>query len=115
MNILGIDIGGTGIKGAVVGCGFPAAVRDGGRSLQRISRSAGSAAMSCGKDFGAGKDHTGTIRVCTFGTGIGTALCSNGQLVPNTEFGHIEIRGKEAERWGEQKARQISSPARAEQ
>jgi hypothetical protein len=29
MNILGIDIGGTGIKGAVVGCGFPAAVRDG--------------------------------------------------------------------------------------
>jgi predicted NBD/HSP70 family sugar kinase len=66
-------------------------------------------------DFGAGKDHTGTIRVCTFGTGIGTALCSNGQLVPNTEFGHIEIRGKEAERWGEQKARQISSPARAEQ
>jgi polyphosphate glucokinase len=34
----------------------------------------------------------------TLGTGIGSALFIDGILVPNTEFGHIEIRGKEAEK-----------------
>ena len=33
----------------------------------------------------------------TLGTGIGSALFVNGVLVPNTEFGHLEIRGKDAE------------------
>jgi polyphosphate glucokinase len=33
----------------------------------------------------------------TFGTGVGSALFTDGVLVPNTEFGHIEIRGKDAE------------------
>jgi polyphosphate glucokinase len=33
----------------------------------------------------------------TFGTGIGSALFTGGLLVPNTEFGHLEIRGKDAE------------------
>ncbi len=47
--------------------------------------------------FGAGKDHTGTILVVTLGTGIGTALFRNGHLVPNTELGHIEVRGRDAE------------------
>jgi polyphosphate glucokinase len=35
--------------------------------------------------------------VLTFGTGIGSAIFVNGQLVPNTEFGHMEVRGKDAE------------------
>jgi polyphosphate glucokinase len=35
----------------------------------------------------------------TLGTGIGTALFSDGCLLPNTELGHIEIDGKEAEKW----------------
>jgi polyphosphate glucokinase len=34
----------------------------------------------------------------TLGTGIGSALFIDGILVPNTEFGHIEIRGREAEK-----------------
>jgi polyphosphate glucokinase len=47
--------------------------------------------------FGAGKGERGTVLILTFGTGIGSALFSGGLLVPNTEFGHIEIRGKDAE------------------
>ena len=34
----------------------------------------------------------------TLGTGIGSALFTDGCMVPNTEFGHIEIRGREAEK-----------------
>jgi len=47
--------------------------------------------------FGAGKDNTGLIVLLTFGTGIGSAVIHNGMLLPNTEFGHIEVGGKEAE------------------
>ncbi|RAV13166.1 ROK family protein [Mycolicibacterium sp. GF69] len=47
--------------------------------------------------FGAGRDNTGVIVLLTFGTGIGSAVIHNGALLPNTEFGHIEVGGKEAE------------------
>ena len=47
--------------------------------------------------FGAGKDNTGVIVLLTFGTGIGSAVIHNGLLLPNTEFGHLEVGGKEAE------------------
>jgi polyphosphate glucokinase len=47
--------------------------------------------------FGAGVGMGGTVLMVTFGTGIGTALFSGGLLVPNTELGHIEVRGKDAE------------------
>src|ERR1700712_1935996 len=48
--------------------------------------------------YGAGKGHDGVVIVATFGTGIGTALFLHGQLVPNTELGHLEIDGKDAEK-----------------
>jgi polyphosphate glucokinase len=48
--------------------------------------------------FGAGVGERGTVLLLTFGTGIGSALFTEGVLVANTEFGHIEIRGKEAEK-----------------
>jgi polyphosphate glucokinase len=48
--------------------------------------------------FGAGVGHRGTVLMLTLGTGIGSALFIDGDLVPNTEFGHIEIRGKDAEK-----------------
>jgi polyphosphate glucokinase len=48
--------------------------------------------------FGAGVGVTGTVLMLTFGTGIGSALFARGVLVPNTEFGHIEIRGHDAEK-----------------
>ncbi len=47
--------------------------------------------------FGAGKDKSGVIVLLTFGTGIGSAVIHNGVLLPNTEFGHLEVDGKEAE------------------
>src|SRR6266700_4630272 len=48
--------------------------------------------------FGAGVGQRGTVLMLTLGTGIGSALFIDGILVPNTEFGHIEIRGKDAEK-----------------
>jgi polyphosphate glucokinase len=48
--------------------------------------------------FGAGVGVQGTVLMLTFGTGVGSALFVDGVLVPNTEFGHIEIRGKDAEK-----------------
>jgi polyphosphate glucokinase len=56
--------------------------------------------------FGAGKDEPGTVLMLTLGTGIGSALFTNGVLVPNTEFGHIEIRGKDAEKRASEHARE---------
>ena len=47
--------------------------------------------------FGAGKGQSGMVLMVTLGTGIGSALFFNGVLLPNTELGHIEIRGKDAE------------------
>jgi polyphosphate glucokinase len=162
MQTLGIDIGGSGIKGALVdvkngvlaagrhriptpqpskpeavgdvvadivrhfewqgpvGCTFPAIVKGGvthsaanvdsdwiGANGQKLlagktgcpvkllndADAAGIAEMK----FGAGKDHNGVVIMLTFGTGIGSAIFVDGQLVPNTEFGHMEIRGKDAE------------------
>ena len=48
--------------------------------------------------FGAGKGERGTVLMLTFGTGVGSALFIGGLLLPNTEFGHLEIRGKDAEK-----------------
>jgi polyphosphate glucokinase len=57
--------------------------------------------------FGAGVGHQGTVVMLTFGTGIGSALFTHGLLVPNTEFGHIEIRGKDAEKRASERAREV--------
>lgn len=58
--------------------------------------------------FGAGKGAAGTVLLLTLGTGIGSALFIDGILVPNTEFGHIEIRGKDAEKRASEQAREKS-------
>ena len=103
-----------------VGCGFPAVIRHGevftaaniddrwvgcdARSLFEAETGctftvandadvAGLAEMA----FGAGRNRRGVVLIITLGTGIGTALFLDGRLVPNTELGHIELRGKEAE------------------
>lgn len=46
--------------------------------------------------FGVGRGVSGVVAMITLGTGIGTALLVDGTLVPNTELGHLRIRGKEA-------------------
>lgn len=162
MHILGIDVGGSGIKGAPVdietgqllaeririktpkkgepepiaevvkqiaqsfnwtgpiGIGFPAPIK-GGVALMAANVSekwvgtnadalftkitgcdctlindadaAGLAEMT----FGAGRGQPGTVIMLTLGTGIGSAIFFSGQLLPNTEFGHLEIDGEDAE------------------
>jgi polyphosphate glucokinase len=47
--------------------------------------------------YGAGRGQRGLVLMLTFGTGIGSALFMDGQLVPNTEFGHLEVDGKDGE------------------
>jgi polyphosphate glucokinase len=48
--------------------------------------------------FGVGAGVKGSVLMLTFGTGVGSALFTDGTLVRNTELGHIEIRGKDAEK-----------------
>jgi polyphosphate glucokinase len=48
--------------------------------------------------FGAAKDVPGVVILLTFGTGIGSALLMDGRLVPNTELGHLELDGHDAEK-----------------
>lgn len=162
MELLGIDVGGTGIKAAVVdaargtmvterirmatpkpatpgavsrataelvadlasgcpaGIGFPAVVCDGqtltaanvdpswqGAHAQEIFSAAlgrpctvvndADAAGLAEMRFGAGRGESGVVLMLTLGTGIGSALFTDGTLVPNTEFGHLEIGGYKAE------------------
>ena len=106
-----------------VGCALPAVVKDGRvRTAANISRSwlgvdagallrkaSGRQGVSAINDadaagyaemtFGAGRRRSGLVIMVTLGTGIGTALFINGHLVPNTELGHLDLRGRDAETW----------------
>lgn len=158
----GVDIGGTGVKGAVVdletgtfasdrvriptphpatvdslvstvkavvtgagwdgpfGCTFPGVVQHGvvhsAANLHkewinvqleaRLSEATGhkvralndaDAAGLAEMRYGAGRGKDGVVLVTTLGTGIGSALFNDGALVPNTELGHLEIDGHNAE------------------
>ena len=55
--------------------------------------------------YGAGKDQPGVVILITLGTGIGTAIFLDGKLLPNTEFGHLKLRGKDAEHRASDKVR----------
>jgi polyphosphate glucokinase len=105
----------------VVGCGFPAVIRQGiaysaanvhqswiGTDVnQLLSEATGcqvftlndaDAAGIAEMKFGVGRKlEKGVAMILTLGTGIGTAMFSDGHLLPNTEFGHLKIRGKDAE------------------
>ena len=171
MQVLGIDVGGSGIKGAPVdtetgkllgervriktpkraepepvvevvaeiaksfdwkgpiGIGFPAPIKSGitmmaanvsekwvGTNADDLftkvtgcdctmindADAAGLAEMK----FGAGKGQPGTVIMITLGTGIGSAIFYRGVLLPNTEFGHLEVQGREAESRASDAARQ---------
>ncbi|EYB68699.1 ROK domain-containing protein [Deinococcus phoenicis] len=57
--------------------------------------------------FGAGAGVAGVVLTLTFGTGIGSALIHDGVLVPNTELGHLWLKGdREAETWASDRARE---------
>lgn len=56
--------------------------------------------------YGAGRGRGGTVIVLTLGTGIGSAVFVDGHLVPNTELGHLELHGHDAEKRASVKARE---------
>jgi polyphosphate glucokinase len=56
--------------------------------------------------YGAGRGRDGVVLMLTFGTGIGSALFVDGHLVPNTEFGHIQVDGEDGERRASAAARE---------
>ena len=103
-----------------VGVTFPAVVRHGvaqsaanvdeswiGTDIEKLLRTAtgrqvlavndADAAGYAEVEYGAARDVPGLVVVVTLGTGIGTALINNGRLVPNTELGHLEVDGVDAE------------------
>ncbi|GAA2638223.1 ROK family protein [Actinomadura fulvescens] len=71
-------------------------------TLLNDADAAGIAEMS----HGVGKGQKGTVVMLTLGTGIGSALFTDGVLVPNTEFGHLEIDGHDAETRASAKVRE---------
>ncbi|WP_234106755.1 polyphosphate--glucose phosphotransferase [Streptomyces venezuelae] len=56
--------------------------------------------------YGAGRGRKGTVIMLTLGTGIGSALFVDGRLVPNTELGHLELKGHDAETRASTKAKE---------
>ncbi len=58
--------------------------------------------------FGAGQGRTGVVMVFTIGTGIGSALFTNGRIVPNTELGKLYLRNrkKTIEQWASDRVRE---------
>jgi polyphosphate glucokinase len=59
--------------------------------------------------FGVGAGKRGVVVFLTLGTGVGSGVFNDGVLVPNTEFGQMEIRGRAAERRSASAARQRKS------
>jgi polyphosphate glucokinase len=59
--------------------------------------------------FGAGRGQRGVVVMLTFGTGIGSAVFAGGVLVPNTELGHLQMRGVDAELLASDRARETES------
>ncbi|MER7665221.1 polyphosphate--glucose phosphotransferase [Streptomyces sp. NPDC096193] len=73
-----------------------------GVTLLNDADAAGVAEMT----FGAGRGRKGVVMLLTFGTGIGSALFIDGRLVPNTELGHLELHGHDAEKHASTKVKE---------
>jgi polyphosphate glucokinase len=171
-HMLGIDVGGSAVKGAIVdlntgtlvsaryrlktpqtagpreiarlvarivkhfkwrgavGCGMPGPIKDGRvLALANLDKAwigvkayeVYSAACGCPvvvvndadaaglaeMRYGAGRGRNGVVVLATLGTGIGTAVFVDGVLVPNTEFGQMELRGKPAEQFASARVRKV--------
>jgi polyphosphate glucokinase len=89
---IGTDV--VGLVAASTGAGPVLAVND--------ADAAGVAEVA----YGAARGREGVILVVTLGTGIGSALVVDGVLVPNTELGHLELDGKDAEKRAADSARE---------
>ena len=69
-----------------------------GVSLVAVGNDADAAGLAEAR-FGAGRGVRGTVVLVTLGTGIGSAVLHNGSLLPDTELGHLEIAGQDAEKF----------------
>jgi len=56
--------------------------------------------------YGAGRGRAGTVIMLTLGTGIGSAVFTDGRLLPNSELGHLELHGHDAEKRASTKAKE---------
>jgi len=57
--------------------------------------------------YGSASEYAdGVVILLTFGTGIGSAVFVEGELLPNTELGHLQLRGDDAEHWASARARE---------
>lgn len=65
-------------------------------------------------EYGAARGRRGLVVVTTLGTGIGSALIHNGVLVPNSELGHLEVEGHDAESRAANSAREAEGLSWAE-
>ncbi|MEU8433648.1 polyphosphate--glucose phosphotransferase [Streptomyces sp. NPDC029216] len=94
-----VDKGWVGLDAAALLSG-----RLGGRPVTVLNDAdaAGVAEMT----YGAGRGVPGTVILLTLGTGIGSALFRDGRLVPNTELGHLELKGHDAETRASVKAKE---------
>jgi polyphosphate glucokinase len=86
------------VDGAWIGCDASALFSRACGGVPVTVLNDGDAAGIAELEFGAGRGRAGTVVMVTLGTGIGSAVFVDGQLVPNTEFGHLKVRGKDAER-----------------
>lgn len=103
---IGITFPGVVVRGTVhtaanmhkdwVGVNLPAELR---RRLRRpaVAMNDADAAGVAEMTFGAGRRAKGVVVMITLGTGIGCAVFNDGVLLPNTEFGHLELDGYDAE------------------
>jgi len=57
-------------------------------------------------EFGAAKGALGTVVLITIGSGLGSAIFTDGKLMRNSEFGHFEMKGMKAEHYASDKTRQ---------
>ena len=60
-------------------------------------------------EFGAGRGVPGVVMMVTLGTGIGSALFLDGELVPNTELGHLKLGKHDAERVAAESVREAQN------
>lgn len=90
----------------LIGCDLGAIIEKATKCRVRIINDADAAGLAEMR-FGAGRDQKGAVLLLTLGTGVGSAMFWRGVLQPNTELGHLPIRGKSAEKFIAASARRI--------
>jgi polyphosphate glucokinase len=101
----GVTATAANLDGSLVGTDLVAAVAEATGRHAHLANDADAAGYA-EVQYGAAKGIGGTVLVMTLGTGIGSALISEGNLVPNTELGHLEIDGYDAEKRAASSARE---------